>query len=129
MDKTFEGDKNCLSSQDVCSILEACHKAGVAVLKFGALEVILGRAASTSDIDFSGWDLPADQISSSIPATAPVTEITAQNAKIEKDELVRQEVMTRDDQIAMAIIENPLLAEQMIHENGVIEDEQSGAKR
>ena len=100
-----------MTAQEVCLILESCAKTGVAVLKFGNLEVT--------------WSHPASFLAQTDPpALAPATEIAVVPNHTELNTQAREdnEIRMREDQLAMALIENPMLYEELLA-NQQLEDE------
>jgi len=122
MEQTSSSD---LGSKDVCDIILTCAKAGVSVLKFGSLHVEFGRIAAPAlshDLDTTESKLHEPDL-----ASIPVTAITEEDKKTIRETLRLEEIHLRDDQISLAVIEDPTLAEELITgelqgENGVIED-------
>lgn len=99
--------KNTLSSRDICDILEACAKSKVTSLQFGGLIVSFGTPAAST--------IPNEEKSNAVTTITEQHE-TSTRAAIEHDELV-----LREDQLANALVENPVLFEQMI-KDGELED-------
>lgn len=98
-----------LSVEEICSIIEACRNAGVTSMKCGPLELSFGKQTES----------PSEK-----PA---VTEITDdQHEKSNEDALVQEELRTRQDQIDQMLIENPSLAEELVAQ-GDLEDDDDGA--
>lgn len=76
------------------------------------------------------YQIPLDQIPVGSPQ-GPVPAITEEDKKIIKENLRREEITLRDEQISLAVIEDPTLAEELITselqgENGEIEDGADG---
>lgn len=100
-----------LTSQDVCQIIESCAKNNVTTLKFGSLFLSFNRPVEKPNADTAISDQQIDHI---------------QRAQ-SKESLEQQEADFRQEQIAMAILENPVLAEQMIAEEDLADaDDESG---
>jgi hypothetical protein len=113
-----------LGAPEICAILEASAKAKVSKLKFGDLEVEFGSAPtparnpdrvvaetlyeSNQHLKSPGWGYPS--------APAPVTAITDEQKKMIAEALRREEVSLKDDQLANALVEDPVLAEELLEE-------------
>jgi hypothetical protein len=121
--------KNCLSTDDVCRIIKACGEAKVAVLKFGDLCVKFEATPApnpwtpTQSPD-SGFRAPrsVDTAHSSTSAA----EIAGTHEQVAEESLLQDEAAVREEQIAQMVIENPLLAEQLLMD-GVLTDEEEPA--
>lgn len=108
MDKTF------ISGAEICKIIESCAKKGVLELKYGPLH--LKFAGKTQESTARGPKIPTE--------SAPENIIQAQN-KEQEEALFREELKTRDEQIAELIVTDPLLAEELMAE-GELEESNDG---
>ena len=100
-----------LASKDICEILEACGKFGVRELSYESLQVKFGPAPREAS------DQNQNTNSSS------VTEITENKHKEQTERAVEEaEVLTREEQLAYAMVENPALYEQLLRD-GELEDD------
>lgn len=107
-----------LGAAEICAILEASAKAQVTKLKFGGLEVEFGGAPIPAPIVSTpptGWQGFQPQ-SFENTAPAPVTAITAEQKRMIAEALRREEVSLKDDQLANALVEDPVLAEELLEE-------------
>jgi hypothetical protein len=90
--------KKHMTVPEVVSIINECGASGVSELKFGDLYVKFSTKAA-----------------SNIPDPLPtVTEITESQKKNESRSLENDELNFREDQLANALLENPLLAEELL---------------
>lgn len=96
--------KNTLTPDDIISIIKSCAENGVSKFKLDTLK-----------IEFGGWKASKQQ-------SEPLTQEA--HDKMNKKTLAEDESRTRDEQIKMMLIENPLLAEELIS-NGDLEDDGS----
>jgi hypothetical protein len=95
-------NKNDLQCQDICLIIEKCSAHGVTTLKFGSLEVSFNPVPKQNK---------------------PGAEISAEtHDKLNEEANLKDEVDLREEQIANAQVEDPLLAEQLILD-GELDDE------
>lgn len=104
-----------LTVRDVCAIIKACSSYGVTSLKFGELQVKLNPKEV----------LPSS--SNPKPTIPTVDEITEhQHEDQTKEALEDEEIRLRQSQIALALIENPELAEQLMIDGELEDDDDSG---
>lgn len=93
-----------LSSEEICQIVETSAKNGVALLKYGTLEVRFGKQT----------EAPPTSGEVQIAAT-PDKEISAQtHEQNTKDAIELDELTLREDAIAHMIVEDPVRAEEML---------------
>lgn len=113
-----------LGAAEICAILEASAKAQVTKLKFGGLEVEFGGAPIPAP-ERSVFGVPVNHIADMLHerdramesmAPAPVTAITAEQKRMIAEALRREEVSLKDDQLANALVEDPVLAEELLEE-------------
>ncbi len=105
-----------LSAKDVCDIIEASAKHKVTILKFGELQIEFGtkvepQATSVAQEVFSPLNNNPDKEISEKAHEAST-----------KATLVADELELRAEQIALMQIENPLLAQQLLLD-GELEDD------
>jgi predicted nucleic acid-binding Zn-ribbon protein len=106
------GQKISLQVKDICAIIKSCRNCGVTKFKFGDLEVDFGRPALS----------PHGKCGEAVNHLS-VAEITDEiHEKQMKEALEQDELRLKDEQVAQALIENPLLAEQLIMD-GELEDD------
>lgn len=108
-------EKITLSTDEVCKILEVSAKAGVIELKFSTLHVKFGGSAEQVVSNYPFVPSP--------PTTIPVNILTdEQHKKQSKESLANEEMHVREERLAMALIENPELYEEML-KNGELSDD------
>lgn len=90
--------KGFLSGDAVCSIVDACAKSKVSHFRWGNLEFCFSGSLALEPSPFK---------------LAPEYALQEQ---IEKDEIEREEISTREDQIAELWITNPAKAEEMLEQ-------------
>lgn len=106
--------EKALSSQDLDAIIRSCSAAGVSELKFGNLHITFAGKAKV-------------EVVANPPIKASEPEISEEKHKEQTKETVeRNEILMREEQVAFSIIENPLLAEQLISEGELPDDDGSG---
>lgn len=104
-----------LSGSDACLIIEASAKAGVSELSFGTLHVKFGRPAETREM--SGFPGIAYPVVKQHAAPAPMNDLTdAQHKQQARDALELDEILTREDQLARALVEDPVLYEELLQQ-------------
>lgn len=104
--------ENFPKAGEICKIIAACRKAGVSVLKYGALEVTFARA-----VEPGGEAAPNPQPIHGAPPTlgAVVAEETIQaQERVEEASIEEQGIQAREQQIAELLLSDPLLAEEMM---------------
>lgn len=98
-----------LTAADVIAILDASRKNRVSVLKFAGLEVELSQASQ--DGTLTG------------PEAQPAAAMAEPNHEKQTEEAnLADELQTREDQLAEALLSDPLLAEQLIRDGELTED-------
>lgn len=100
-------DTNFPSVQDLCKLILTCRKYGVSHIKYGSAE-----------INFSG--------SAPGPAQPAPQKVIEEQSHIQKEVLAKEELSTREDQIAELLITDPLLAEELM-EMGELEKGDDGS--
>ncbi len=122
-------EKMSLTSDDVCAIIEASAKNEVSVLKFGDLHIEFGMNATQLRKLFPPPDYPVSvgplSPLSQPPSPAGAAIPETQHDKMNKNAIENEELRLREEEIANAIIENPLLAEELLRE-GELEDDDDG---
>lgn len=106
-----------LSGEEICKILDSAAKSGVAVLKYGSLEMHFAPLAGAR------YTYPAPGPAS--PVTEPGNVIQEQ-AKEEEHALATEEIRTREEQFSELLVTDPLKYEQML-ENGDFDTEGSSS--
>lgn len=101
--------KNTLTPDDIISIIKSCAENGVSKFKLDTLKIEFGKYKVSDTENF----------------TEPLTQEA--HDKMNKKTLAEDESRTRDEQIKMMLIENPLLAEELIS-NGDLEDDGSDSE-
>ena len=100
-----------MTATEVCLILDSCAKNGVSTLKFGALE--------------ASWVSHPPLVQNSLDAHIPGTEIPEINhSEKTKEALEVSELNLREEQLAMALIEDPEQYERLLAQ-GELEDEET----
>jgi hypothetical protein len=99
------GVSHFLSGDEICKIIEVCSKRGVSQLKLGPLS-----------LDFQAFQ-PTRQKpvapGPAIPDSAP-EEVTREQQAIEKLALEKEEILTREGQIAELLLTDPAEAERLM---------------
>lgn len=94
-----------LSGEEICKIIEVCSKRGVSQLKLGPLS-----------LDFQAFQ-PTRQKpvapGPAIPDSAPEAVLQEQKA-IETQALEREEILTREEQVAELLLTDPAEAERLM---------------
>ena len=113
--------ESALTSDEVRAIIRSCATYGVLELKFRGLEISLVPKDSEAR-------KPETMVAGNVPretSNNPVNEITEQEHEHQnQDALEIDEMRLKEEQLAMAFIENPSLAEEMIR-NGDLDDFES----
>lgn len=103
-------EKTHLSREDVCSILDTSAKAGVRELTFAGLHVVFGRPAEQQVAGYPFVpQIPAPSLSGKALSDAD-------HAAQAKRSLEEDEVRLREDQLAHALVEDPVLYEKLVQE-------------
>lgn len=97
--------KNNLTPDNIISIIKACAENNVSKFSIDTLAFEFGQ--------------PKPKEHEII--TEPLTPET--HDKMDKETLVKEELKTREEQMQMLLIENPLLAEEMIADGDLKDDE------
>lgn len=109
-------EKSALSPEQVCAIIKACGESQVRVLKFAGLYVEFERTPLTPVV--------AEEV---LPP--PATEMAESQLKIEEGRgILQRELQIRDDQVAQMMIENPVLAEQLLMDGDLADDDDTDAE-
>lgn len=103
--------KNNLTSDDICKIIKACAENGVYKFSVDTLSFELGERKKSDPENITGL----------VPVLTPEA-----HDKMERDALVEEEIKTKEEQIQMMLIENPMMAEEMIA-NGEFENDGTNA--
>lgn len=105
------GEKNLLSSKDVCSIIKMCAQSKVSELKFGELHLSFGYFS-----DESRSEVPNTRIS---------------EAKLKEEEqkyIAESEIRSKDDEIDQMLIEDPVKFEELLEQGEFDADEFRGSE-
>lgn len=97
--------KNNLTVESIISIIKACAENSVSKFKLDTLDIEFGQYKIKDTENF----------------TEPLTQ--AAHEKMEQETLVKEELKTREDQMRMLLLENPLLAEELIADGDLQNDE------
>ena len=102
-----------LSTDEVCRILEAGAKSGVRELNYSGLHVVYGQPA-----------VP-ETLSPMAPGSAPLpVDLTeTQHNTLAKASLEKEELQTREDQLAELLVTDPLRYEEMLQNGDLTDDE------
>lgn len=101
-------DEKDLNLTQIKEIIETVARLGGTSLKFGSLEILFGKQTDTSQ-------------------THPLTEITdQQHSDQNKDALEQEELRSKRDQIELMLLENPALAEKLIADGELVDDDDDG---
>lgn len=113
---TTGAEKSDLSTDEVCRILETSAKSGVTSLKFGGLSVTFEKKLEPVGVPL------AEPHPNSV--LAPVTVLTeAQHLNQTQEVVLRDEVHLRQEQLAQAMIEDPLRWEELLRSGELTEDD------
>lgn len=97
--------KSILSPAEACFILEVSARTGVTELKFRDLHVVFGKTAESRH----EADMPHG------PASPAANDLTAtQHLEQSKAALEQDELRVRQDRLAMALVEDPALYEELL---------------
>lgn len=94
-----------LSYEAIVCILKTCSESGVSSLKFGDLYVEFGKSRTNA-------------------ATSPAAEM-AEIEHIQEDHLTKEEVLTKEEQLAHMLVEDPSMAEELLIK-GELEKDDAG---
>lgn len=107
-------EKGGLPVEEVCRILDASAKAGVTELTFGSLHVKFGRTAeNVVGVSFPDHSYPF--VHHDPRVSAPVKNLTEDQHKQQtKDSIEADELLLREDQLARALVEDPVRYEELL---------------
>lgn len=98
--------KEDLLSAEICSIIKVSAESGVTELKFGSLHVTFGRLTKEKE------DIPLVQQN---PTPNPVSVLTDENHKKQQSDYLETEQMKlREEQLARALVEDPVKYEELL---------------
>lgn len=97
-----------LTAQDISLILEAAAKNGVSAFKWGNLAFRIGQKPQNY-----------------VQTTGFMQQEMPNHDEINANTLVNDEVQTKEEQMDMALIENPLLFEQMLAAGELTEEDET----
>lgn len=96
-------DKNFLSGDEVCKIIESASKARVTKLKFGDLEVF-----------FTPGGLEPADLGPGPALPGALAQISVEQAKEQEAAILKEEILTREDQMAELWLTDPAEAERLL---------------
>ncbi len=102
-----------LATADVCRIIEACGRAGVAVFRMGDLYLRLGPSAQ---------DAPVTENVTAPLAPLPATTVAETQTKISEKALLEAELIVKEQQLAEMEITDPFQAEQLYLDGALTEE-------
>lgn len=109
--RRFSVKEKALSSQELDAIIRSCSEAGVIKLKFGDLHISFGKKVR-------------EELVATIPPKTFEPEISEEQHKAQtKNTVERNEIEMREEQVAFSIIEDPALAEKLISEGELPDDD------
>ncbi len=94
-----------LGAEEICAILKACGASKVAELKFGDLYVAFDRQSPRKS--------PRGNVASE-DTTAPAVDPADTPEAVNMQQTELDELRLRDEQVAHMLIENPVLAEELL---------------
>lgn len=110
--------KTVLSTDEAARIIEVSAKSGVSELKFRGLHVTFGRPAERGSQATDSVQPEAPQVSQ------PVTALTEQEHQAQgQAALEQEEVRTREAELALLLITDPLKYEQMLASGQELSDD------
>jgi hypothetical protein len=95
--------KTPLAVADICRIIEACGQNHVVELEFHDLRLKFGQKTPLEHVEQASAPLPAAEIA----ALERIQKKEAEKA------LLADEIETKEQQLAMALLEDPMLAEEL----------------
>lgn len=108
-----------LSSEDACRIIEVSAKAGVVELQFNGLHVKFGKTVE----QLIAEGTPPYPYMPQTSAPAPVTALTEEQHETQtKEALELDELRTKEEQLARALIENPIEYERLLRDGELVDD-------
>lgn len=110
-DSTKKSDKSLLKFKELCILIELGDRHNLSKLKFGEVEIDFGKPAKSAE-------------KALIPSPTPTAEEMAAIQIESKQQLVSDELATRDDQIEQMLIEDPSKAEEMIADGELDADDE-----
>lgn len=96
-------DKNKLTTPDIISIIKACAENNVSKFNLNTLSIEFGQSNKVDDEII----------------TQPLSQ--EEHTAMDKQTLLQEEMRMRDEKIKMMLLENPLLAEELIS-NGDLDE-------
>lgn len=103
--------------REICAIIKAGSTHGIATLKCGDLHIEFGRTPEPPTPQESEWVNPIKSNS----------EDEKSDAQLQKDELEKQEIRYREEQIAFSILEDPEFAERLLADGDLEDDDDDGS--
>lgn len=105
-------NRNRFTVKEVCAIMRAASNHGVTMLKFGELHIEFASKSTQSKV--------VDDLAYSEAETSDLKE------QLKQKEFDRREIDVREEQIAFSIIEDPELAEKLIADGDLEDDDSAG---
>lgn len=102
---TWKNKTHYLSGEDICRIISICAEKGVVEFQHGCTK-----------FSFSGKQTPGP--GPTLPGDSE--NVIREQTEIEKKQLLKEEVKTKEEQIAELFLMDPLLAEQLMEEGELI---------
>lgn len=122
--KDIESDdaqKFALSSSEVISILSTCRDASVSVLKFRDLYVSFGKQTRLEELQQA---IQSVDVTQSPTFAKAIAKIQTQQSQ---DSLEQDEIELKQEQLAQMFIENPKLAEELLLNGKLDEEDHNGS--
>lgn len=110
-----DNKRQLLSTKEVCRIIKLGKKAGLSELKFGELHV--------------SFKSPIEQVAKATmrQPRIPSVPVKAPTENTQKEALAQDELRLREDQLAMALIEDPVRYEQLLRDGELSDELDTGA--
>lgn len=104
-------EKNFLSGAEICTIMETCAKNGVYTLKCGPLELTFHKPPESPKT--------APEPTNSVTNPQDIIEVMK---KTEQSSLEKEEILTREEQIAELMLTDPAKAEELMEQGELVAD-------
>lgn len=106
-----QSKNSTLNCDEICRIMEACAKNGVLTLQFKDLHLQFGKPTKTSTEKIQS---PVTGLEVVLKTPEPPKQVTLED----------EEIAAKEERIAMATIENPLEAEELLMQGELVDDEE-----
>lgn len=110
------GEATSLTVTELCSIIESCAKASVRAFTYRELRLEFGDVATA---------IPTPPPPAPEPSSTETT-LSDLHTKQNASALLSAELQIKEEQIAYMVLENPLLAEELIANGEMIEGDDDG---